>query len=245
MSTSEQGEAQDLQPAHLPDRDPATAADRLRRRQGDQQLLNRLRERGFRGIEYEMFADELARYAIPVLCGWMFSGYIFPLAAERGFRLAPTASELDRLRRDPAVREELASMTVAKALGQFRSRALVGGGWNVDGGASLTTYFTGSCVFVFPNEFRRYRRAERQDLIEPAGEATAQDPAGLVAGNLWVDDCLAKLDPRTRAIVELSMNGYSHAEIVDMLDETSVRAVEGVLHRFRTTQKARLQREGE
>lgn len=193
-----------------------------------------------------MFADELARYAIPVLCGWLFSGYIFPLAAQHGFRLAPTASELDRLRSDPAVREELAIMTVAKALDQFRSRALVGGGWTVDGGASLTTYFTGSCVFVFPNEFRRYRRTEgphvEPDLID---RTSAPDPAGLVAGNLWVDDCLAKLDPRTRAIVELSMNGYSHAEIVDLLDETSVRAVEGVLHRFRTSQKARLQREGD
>lgn len=229
------------------------AADQLHRRQGDQQLLNRLSENGFQGIEYEVFANELARYAIPVLRGWMYSGYIFPLAAKRGYRLAPSATELDQLRRDSALREELALMTVAKALHFFRRRALLAGGWTADGGASLTTYFTGSCVFVFPNEFRQHRRAQKrwreQDLADSRGlvfaASAAQDPAAIVAGNLWVEECLDQLDERTRAILELIMEDYSHAEIVELLGETSIRAVEGVMYRLRTGEKARLQRKDE
>jgi DNA-directed RNA polymerase specialized sigma24 family protein len=283
VNTSEQGEVQDtkqvpLKPAYLratralsgrsgpvsadevaaglsqiEAEEARQAADRLKRRIGDSRLLARLSENGFEGIEYEIFADDLARYAIPVLRGWMYSGYIFFLAAKRGYRLAPSDAELDQLRRDSALRDELAIMTVAKALRFFRSRALLAGGWTVDGGASLTTYFTGSCVFVFPNEFRRHRRTQQrwreQDLLDNRGfiaaASAAQDPAGIVAGNLWVEGCLDQLDERARAIVELRMDDYSQAEIVEMLGETSIRAIEGVLYRLRTGEMARLKRKDE
>jgi len=108
-------------------------------------------------------------------------------------------------------------------------------------------------VLEFPNEFRAHRRTQKrwreQDASERRGLTTAaaetQDPAGAVAGNLWTADCLAELDPRTRAVVELRMDGYSHAEIVEMLGETSIRAVEGVLHRLRNSQWARKKRKDE
>jgi DNA-directed RNA polymerase specialized sigma24 family protein len=62
------------------------------------------------------------------------------------------------------------------------------------------------------------------------------DPADLVAGTMRVQEDLARMDPRTRAIVALRMDGYRQEEIAEMLGETSVRAVEGVLYRWRVRQ---------
>jgi hypothetical protein len=174
----------------------------------------------------------------------MYSGYVFQLAAGRGFTLRPTAAELDELHRDTDLRLELAVMIVAVALPAFREHALVGGGWRADGGASLTTYFLGACLTVFPNEFRKFRSQRRrwraQDATGPKAtmpRADADgDPADLVAGTMRVREDLGRMDPRTRAIVALRMDGYRQEEITEMLGETSVRAVEGVLYRWRVRQ---------
>lgn len=56
---------------------------------------------------------------------------------------------------------------------------------------------------------------------------------------------LDRLSRRERSIVVLTLAGYSHQEIVELLDETSVRAVEGVLHRWRVKEKRKLQIGGE
>jgi hypothetical protein len=73
----------------------------------------------------------------------MHSGYLFKLTASRGYLLNPSDIELEELRRDHEARDELATMTVAVALPKFRERALIGGGWTYEGGASLPTYFMG------------------------------------------------------------------------------------------------------
>ena len=131
---------------------------------------------GSPGPRFDQFRDELARYAVSVLSGWMYSGYVFQLAARRGFVLRPTAAELDEIHRDPrALRQELAVMIVAVALLAFREHALVGGGWRANGGASLTTYFLGACLTAFPNEFRKHR-SQRQRW--QAQDASGQKAAG-------------------------------------------------------------------
>jgi hypothetical protein len=230
----------------------AAGPDRGQRRiAADQKLVEVLRVGGFAGAQFDRFRDELARYAVSVLSGWMYSGYVFQLAAERGLVLRPTAAELDELHRDPGLRQELAVMVVAVALPGFRAHALVGGGWRTDGGASLTTYFLGACLTVFPNEFRKHRsQRHRWQAQDDSGQkatqsraATADDPADLVAGTMRVREDLARMDPRTRAIVALRMDGYRQEEIAEMLGKTSVRAVEGVLYRWRVRQ-ARLGSKG-
>lgn len=210
----------------------------------DRKLVEVLGAAGFAGPQFDRFRDELARYAVSVLSGWMYSGYVFQLAAERGMVLRPTAAELDELHRDPSLRQELAVMVVAVALPAFREHALVGGGWRADGGASLTTYFLGACLTVFPNEFRKHRSQRQRwqaqdDSSRKAARSRAAatgDPADLIAGTMRVQEDLARMDPRTRAIVALRMDGYHHEEIAEMLGETSVRAVEGVLYRWRIRQ---------
>jgi hypothetical protein len=142
-------------------RDAQKLQENLQRRQADQALVDELATGHFAGPRYRHFENELARYGISVLRGWMHSGYIFQLAATRKFALHPTDQELEELCRESDTREELATMTVALALPGFRERALVGRGWRFDGGAAVSTYFMGACMYVFPNQFRA-RRTQRE-----------------------------------------------------------------------------------
>jgi len=222
--------------------------ENVQRREADQALLAELAAGDFAGHAYERFENELAAYAMSVLRGWMHSGFIFKLTAARGFALNPSGEELEELFRESDAREELAIMTVALALPRFREQALVGGGWRFEGGASLATYFMGACLYVFPNEVRK-RRAQRkrwrlQDSGDPGLAAQPRgdridDPCVITVGNQQVYDDLTRVDERTRAIAALAIDGYSQEEIVELLDETSVRAIEGVLHRWRTKEKNR------
>jgi DNA-directed RNA polymerase specialized sigma24 family protein len=222
----------------------------LRRRMADKQLRDELAAHDFSGPQYRRFQEELARYGTSVLRAWMYSGYVFKLVTARGFAIHPTDAELEELHRDSEVRDELANMTVAVALPRFREHALIGAGWQYEGGAGLPTYFMGSCLYVFPNEFRRRRvqqeRWRRQDGRDPAttrqeADHVVSDPAVIATGNIQVLDHLRGTDPRTRAIVALTIDGYSQEEIVELLGERSVRAVEGVLYRWRTQYKDRTQ----
>jgi DNA-directed RNA polymerase specialized sigma24 family protein len=157
---------------------------------------------------------------------------------------------LEVLHHDPDARSEIATTTIGRSLPKFRKQALVGGGWHYDGGASIPTYFMGAALSVFPNEFRRWRtqriRWMRQDHCEYTANglhctAAIGDPAVVVLGSMRVADDLSRASPRERDIIKLTMAGYQQEEIVELLGETSVRAVQGVLHRWRNAQKKRLE----
>ncbi|MFC1407490.1 MULTISPECIES: hypothetical protein [Streptacidiphilus] len=221
----------------------------LDRRTADLGMVRLLAAEGFAGRRYEVFETELVRYAVAVLRAWMYSGSIFRLLAIRGFGLAPDDVELEALHRDSDLREELAMITVAEALPRFRQRALVEGGWTFEGGASITTYFMGACVYAFPNEFRRWRADNRRQEravarqrnlpveVHPSVEST-------VLGAEHVKDHLAAAkDDRTRAVVILTTEGYSQEEITELLDEVSARAIEGIVYRWR--QRAQQKEEGD
>ncbi|MFD8290588.1 hypothetical protein [Streptomyces lavendulae] len=224
---------------------------RIDRRCSDEKTIGFLAAEGFAGSEYDRFVEELVRYGISVLRGWMHSGFIFHLVAQRGFGLTPHERDLEELARDSDVREELATMTIARALPRFRLRALVEGGWTVDGGASLTTYFMGACLYDFPNEFRRHRAAregfrralqQQAELYEPA--VGVLSPADQVVGELRVLEDLRNIPSiRMRTAVALTIDGYTQEEIRHVLEAPTVRAVEGLLHRWRA--KAKLQEGGD
>lgn len=222
------------------------------RRTRDWQIVELLAQDGFQGPRYERFVNELVRYGISVLRGWMHSGFIFQLVADRGFGLRPHELDLEDLASNSDLREELATMTVARALPRFRQHALVEGGWTLDGGASITTYFMGACAYDFPNEFRRYQAGEERQRRAVQRQREIYEPpvsklslADQVLGNLEVLEHLSGIQgAQTRAIVALTLDGYSQEEIRQILDATSIRAVEGSLYRWRTKQK-RSREEGE
>lgn len=215
--------------------------DNVDRRLRDRQLVLALARDSFQGQQYDHFVEELARYGISVLRGWMHSGFIFRLVAERGFGLRPNELELESLSQDSELREELATMTVARTLPSFRQRALVEGRWSHERGASITTYFMGACLYAFPNEFRRHRASEeRHRLALRRQQAVYEDPvhplstAEEVAGRQRVLEELRNIrDPRARAAVALTVDGYTQEEIRELLDEGSARVIEGLLYRWR------------
>ncbi|MFJ3861538.1 hypothetical protein ACIPRL_35595 [Streptomyces sp. NPDC090085] len=222
------------------------------RRAADQQLIEILRKDGFEGHRYQVFENDLARYAISVLRAWMYSGYIFTMASSRGYGLNPHELDLERLAADSDLRDELATMTVALALPRFRQRALIEGGWTFAGGAGITTYFMGACLYDFPNEFRRHRAGEAAqraaqkqpqfiDEILPGVESE-------IVGREALREAIKAIPPkklRERAVVALTLDGYTQEEIRLILGEDSVRAIEGVMHRWRKKAAERLEKKGE
>ena len=221
----------------------------LQRRAADQQLRDELAVYDFSGPKYQKFEEELARYGTSVLRAWAYSGYIFKLVSSRGFTLYPSETELRDLHRDPEVREELANMTVAVALprsGSVRSstasgamtvaRACRRSSWGPactcsrtssvgdasswrSGGARTAAIPPSACRKRTPSPTRRYWRQARSMCW------TISATSILGAGN----------------IVALTLDQYSQDEIVELLGERSIRAVEGVLYRWRTQQKDRMQ----
>lgn len=147
---------------------------------------------------------------------------------------------------------ELAMITVAVALPKFREKALLGQGWIPEGGARITTYFAGACVFAFPNEMRRHRAEQtkwfRQDnagVLVDLDRDEINDPAVLATGNARVVADLARVSERERRILAATIDGYTQAEIAELYGDRSSRAVEGALYRWRKAEQARMANEEE
>ncbi|MFJ6484529.1 hypothetical protein ACIQK6_31020 [Streptomyces sp. NPDC091682] len=232
--------------------DDSRDAARLQgRTDADQQIFDILARDDFQGPRYDRFVDELVRYSIPVLRGWMYSGFIFTLLAKRGHALQPHDFERELLASDSDLREELAIMTIACALPRFRQRALIEGGWTPVGGASISTYFIGACTYEFANEFRRWRKGEErhrralQHLQEHSGDPVS--PVRVddeVLGKMVVQGRLSRIkNTRTRVAVALTIDDCPQDEIREVLDAASVRVVEGLLHRWRTNEQRNWDRE--
>jgi len=159
--------------------------------------------------------------------------------------LNPTDNDREVLAESFDERLQLALETVAEALTFFRRYVLLGRRWSFDGGASLTTYFVGSCLFAFPNVFRRWqgeqRRWRQATAVEmlncPEGRILANqpgtDPADLVAGRDAVVSELSAMPPETGAAAALVLDGATFAEAADQLSTTE-RGIEGRLYRYRT-----------
>ncbi|GAB1693319.1 RNA polymerase sigma factor [Krasilnikovia sp. M28-CT-15] len=219
----------------------------IERRDADWKLRELLAAADFAGPRYRRFEEEISAYGLAVLRAWMRTGYIFTLTAQLGYYLDPTPAEIEELARDPEARHELADMTIALTLPAFRQRALVEGGWRVDGGAAIATYFTGAALRVFVNEFRKRRRYQQkwqtnvcQDIEVWPMPSSAGDPEIIAINGILIRDHLSSLDSRTRAVLKLVLDGYSQQEITEMLGLVSIKAVEGLLRRWRAAAKRAL-----
>ena len=228
------------------------AAVSLARRAEDFELRNDLALAGFAGPHYDLFVAELIAYGFPVLMLWMRTGQIFPLCAAKGRHLGPTDEDRLALQQERDEREELAYETLAEGIRFFRNRALVNGGWTMEGGASLKTYFVGGLLYSFPNVFRRWAnerkawtrlvRYERPDHVQnlplPGSEdRPGEDPARVAMERDTLRQYLRPLTPTQRRLVALTMHDYPQAEIGRTLHITE-RAVEGRLHRLRQSLRA-------
>lgn len=224
-----------LQPAAPPAAEP---------RDGDAALYARLVAVGFTGPDYDTVADALARYAYPILRAWLTGGQIVQECARKGVpgirRLA--AGEV---RLGPHDTEDLLQDTLLAGLRRFARAGQAGRGWSPHGGAALTTYFLGGCVFAFGDVYRSWERRHQHDgpPLDPDTARshlpvdTETDPANLAVLRETLEESLPP-PGRARTAVLLSAAGYTHAEIARILaDGTTERAVEGLIHRHRKAMK--------
>ncbi len=231
---------EDQRIAATDDGSPSPGVRRHFTAEADAALHARLVAAGFTGPEFDAVADELVRYAYPILRAWIASGTIFSQARRSGVRGLPS---FDGQVPAAADNDDITQDTLVLALRRFAERGRAGRGWTAGGGASLATYFLSGCVLAFGETYRSWQREQRrQHLAEVAAEVVAAaptdfevlDPADVVAARDAFQHSLPA-DARTRTAVVLAAAGYSHAEIAKILsDGTSPRAVEGMLRRYRS-----------
>jgi Sigma-70, region 4 len=233
--------------AEVADGERAAQCEHLEGLGGDKRLHDELASQQFHGLLHERFEDELVRYALAVLNAWLISGTVFEHLRSRGVGLETDDYTLKLLRDDSDERQGLADAVVAAALPDFRRRALRDGGWASTGQASLTTYFMGTCLWKFPNEYRRFNTdLRRNQLARPSGEdilldeqpGHAQPVDAQAVDKIGLSADLAEHPPRTQAAVILALYGYTQIEIAELLDATE-KAVEGRLFRWRKREKKR------
>ena len=225
----------------------AAALEAVERRQADQQLVELLATHNFSGAAYDAFANDLARYGVSVMRAWIASGYVFALLRRKGIGGEFSDRERTEIRRRTSLVDDLSHMTVARALSKFRLDALVLRGWDADRGASLTTYFMGRCLFEFSAELKSHRLREAkwardrplEDITDEREMYSDGDPARVVGNADDEMDRLRSMSRREASIVLLASMGYEQEEIVELLSESSVRAVEAVLYRLRTNMKGK------
>jgi hypothetical protein len=222
-----------LDDVEVDDEQARLVAESLERRQADLELRNDLALADFRGPGWDSYAWELACYGYAVMMAWLTTGEIFHQCKARGCSLGspPLEWTVDD-------RAGLANETVALAVSTFKQQALVEGRWTYDKGATLKTYFIGTCVFTFPNLYRKWstERAASQHLTSIEYDTVdrsspPQDPGEIAVTRLRIWEGLNSIpDERTKSVILLQAMGYTYAEIGEILQITA-RAVEGLIRR--------------
>lgn len=232
--------------AWLADADRDRAAERVHRLAGDRELAVALRANGYRGRDYELFANEIAKYGWAVIRGWIYRGQIRGEVKRKGFGALEPDPRPGAMIEDA---ESLADETVVLALSAFRDKVLVPGKWDPAKGASLRTFFVGQCLLQFSNVYKRWRREELRSYAEPQAPPSTDwadefeaDPSTTVAPDAsemaHVKDELRRAfgsikDERVRSAFYLSVtHGFTHAEIGEKLGMTA-KAVESAIARAR------------
>ncbi|HSV65613.1 MAG TPA: hypothetical protein VLJ59_06865 [Mycobacteriales bacterium] len=205
---------------------------------GDAKLYARLAVDGFAGPAYECVMDRLCSYGYRVIHAWVAAGLVFGRCAEKGVKGLPACEDWSSWTAEDI--EDIEQETVAGAERKFRSDGLQGTGWQPDGGASLAAYFITGCLFAFASAYKHRRR--KQDQHHAAQAAAQQAPphhqapdiADTVIARAEAAERIAQMipDPRLRLVIQLHADGWSNAEISQVLaDGTTPRAVEGMIYR--------------
>lgn len=223
-----------------------TAEDRVDRLAGDRELANALKEADYEGRDYDLFANEIAKYGWAVIRGWIYKGQIGAEVKKKGFGALEPEPRRGAMVEDA---ESLSDETIVRSLRAFRETVLVPGRWDPARGASLRTFFVGQCLRQFSNVYRTWRRGELRTYVEPHDfDANHQldefEDGPLVPTALGADETaqvrdelrrvLGKVtDERARMAFYLSIHhGFTHAQIGEKLTMTG-KAVESALARAR------------
>ncbi|MBN6034082.1 hypothetical protein [Amycolatopsis sp. 195334CR] len=223
---------------------PQESAQRLL---NDQRLRDTLAAENFQGHGWDRFAIKLARHGLSVIAAWIHTGRIFAECRQRQLPLGhiPALGAADR--------EELLNDTVATAIVRFRDKALIGGGWIAAGGASLSTYFIGACVFAFHDHFVRWRRKhlhQQSHELGPPSEAQIEAalrsspvyrlPEPTVITKVTIEEAFDRIDNvRLEYAIRFQAAGYSCSEIAELLTQMGHIATPGAVRELLARQRRR------
>ncbi|WP_424446290.1 hypothetical protein [Microbacterium sp. CH-015] len=110
--------------AWLADADRDRAEERVDRLAGDRDLAAALCAEGYRGRNYDLFANEIAKYGWAVIRGWIYKSQIRSEVKRKGFGALEAEPRIGSMIEDA---ESLADETVVLALSAFRDKVLVPG----------------------------------------------------------------------------------------------------------------------
>lgn len=240
---------------HIPGRMPPRSArvveawvrrdgpgEHAQRQEADAQVFAQLKSEKFTGPNWDLFANEVARYGLAVIRGWLRDGRILEKCREKGIRapLLPAHATADH-----HTLMSLADDIVTLALVKYRDEVLMADRWDPARGASLRTFFIGQCLFQYANVARAWIREQNKPQallvghdeyelltsgrIDPATEDVIRDvaSAALRAG---------AANHRAAMVLALESVGYSRAEIAAELD-ISTGAAASILKRERARLK--------
>ncbi|MFD8621715.1 hypothetical protein [Streptomyces sp. NPDC059513] len=209
----------------------------------DRELYERLVADEFTGPRFELFREELWRYGWRAMLKWMGDGTIIERCREHDILFYAPWPEIEEIKRRPDIREEIASFCVHLALTQFIELLEVGY-WKPDKGATLRTFFIGSCLFAFRDAYKNWAAGYRRNLklfLGPAasGELVERESRGLGQEHMAVlretlDLILEDASMEARAICELmlTMPGGTQEEVGKKLGK-SRKSVERHISRVR------------
>jgi RNA polymerase sigma factor (sigma-70 family) len=203
--------------------------------------------------EYQVLANRLFAYAVPLFKSLLRTGLIKRELLDRSLPIGLTADDYERLHTSMAARDALAVTIVIAGEEYFRRTVIPGMKWNSEGGASLETFFVNGCLLHFAASVRSWRKEHPEWAVTAdAGMArkepsdTVPDPQAdammeAVENRDLIDRLAALAPPMVKTIMLLMLEGLSFAEIGERLG-ISARAVEGRLHRFRAQVKKNVRR---
>lgn len=215
------------------------------RLEADRELYAILRADGFTGANWDVFANEIARYGLAVIRSWLRSRQVFAKCAEKN-AAAPDLPQ--HVTDDPVAVNSIADEVVALAIVKFRDNVLASGRWEPDrkgARATLKSFFIGQCLFQYANAARGWlkenanvtRLLAEHELaaatpltMKPATDDLIRDVAAAALRN-------GATNERAARILALDSLGYSRKEIADELAATP-DTVASVLKR----ERARLRR---
>ncbi|WP_371591769.1 RNA polymerase sigma factor [Streptomyces virginiae] len=216
---------------------------RIRRRELDGRIVERLRAENFEGANYQKVVNRLSEYGYYTMTKWTASGEIFRKARQAG---RPVPADKISFTWAGEDRHAVSVESVLGGLEVFRSYGLISGRWSPQGGANLDTYFIGAVIRAFPRVYIRWfdgHQRGQAELEHPAGEGTkdpfgvpdqrATDPVHVAVTHDYISRLLPLVtDPQVREALGWRALGYTQAQAAQRVDLTE-KALERRISRLR------------
>lgn len=197
----------------------------------DAELVGNLRKFGFDTLLGTRTLRRLMDYENAVFLAWMNSGLIWEKIADLTHQHTGRAFR-GRSNWTPEEARELRLETVAQGLMAFQDSVL--DGWDPDRGASVKTYFTNKCLWIFLNEYKKLIRTKTAPLLlrdDITVFRSEPDPQDVVVARETANAALKRLNPEMQMILQHRAQSFTNREIAELLGITE-KAVEGRLRRY-------------